>query len=230
MVLYSGTLGLKHDPSILALISEQLRISHPAAKVVVVSQGKGRDWLESWKRENLADNLVLLDFQPYEDLPDVMASADLLVALFEPEASRFSVPSKVLTYLCSNRAIVGVLPSDNSVGEIISQHGAGIVVDPADRRHVAGVVARLLNEEQLCRDMARAGRAYAERTFSPERAADQFLEVFGDAVAEPVEAPAARSAGARAGTGTEAGAGAGAAGSGSRRPTAPRLASVSEAS
>jgi colanic acid biosynthesis glycosyl transferase WcaI len=187
VVLYSGTLGLKHDPSILALISEQLRISHPSAKVVVVSQGKGRDWLETWKRENLADNLVLMDFQPYEDLPDVMASADILVALLEPEASRFSVPSKVLTYLCSKRAIVGVLPPDNSVGEILSQHGAGIVVDPADREHVAGVVARLLNEEQLCRDMARAGRGYAERTFSPDRAADQFIEVFGDLVSEPVQ-------------------------------------------
>ncbi len=186
VVLYSGTLGLKHDPSILALISEQLRISHPSAKVVVVSQGKGRDWLETWKRENLADNLVLMDFQRYEDLPDVMASADILVALLEPEASRFSVPSKVLTYLCSKRAIVGVLPPDNSVGEILSQHGAGIVVDPADREHVAGVVARLLNEEQLCRDMARAGRGYAERTFSPDRAADQFIEVFGDMVSEPV--------------------------------------------
>ena len=69
IVLYSGTLGLKHDPSILALIAAQLRVSHPDAKVVVVSEGKGRDWLETWKREQLADNLVLLDFQPYEDLP-----------------------------------------------------------------------------------------------------------------------------------------------------------------
>jgi colanic acid biosynthesis glycosyl transferase WcaI len=168
------------------LIAEQLRISHPSAKVVVVSQGKGRDWLETWKRENLADNLVLADFQPYEDLPDVMASADILVALLEPEASRFSVPSKVLTYLCSNRAIVGVLPTDNSVAEILSEHGAGIVVDPADRELVAGVVARLLNEEDLCRDMARAGRRYAERTFSPDRAADQFIEVFGALVSVPV--------------------------------------------
>jgi putative colanic acid biosynthesis glycosyltransferase WcaI len=193
VVLYSGTLGLKHDPSILALISEQLRISHPSAKVVVVSQGKGRDWLERWKRENLADNLVLADFQPYEDLPDVMATADILVALLEPEASRFSVPSKVLTYLCSNRAIVGVLPSDNSVAEILSNHGAGIVVDPADRQLVAGVVARLLNEEDLCRDMARAGRGYAERTFSPERAADQFIGVFGDLVPEPEPVPLATS-------------------------------------
>jgi len=186
VVLYSGTLGLKHDPSILALISQQLRISHPSAKVVVVSEGKGRDWLESWKRENLADNLVLCDFQPYEMLPDVMASADVLVALLEPEASRFSVPSKVLTYLCSERVIVGVLPPDNSVAQILSNHGAGIVVDPTDREQVAGVVARLLNEEALCRAMAHAGRHYAERTFSPERAADQFLEVFGELVAEPV--------------------------------------------
>ena len=29
VVLYSGTLGLKHDPSILALIAEQLQASHP---------------------------------------------------------------------------------------------------------------------------------------------------------------------------------------------------------
>ena len=54
VVLYSGTLGLKHDPSILALIAAQLRVSHPDASVVVVSEGKGRDWLEDWKREQLA--------------------------------------------------------------------------------------------------------------------------------------------------------------------------------
>jgi colanic acid biosynthesis glycosyl transferase WcaI len=189
VVLSSGTLGLKHDPSILALISAQLRISHPDAKVVVISEGKGREWLEAWKREQLADNLVLLDFQPYEDLPLVMASADILVAILEPDASRFSVPSKVLTYLCANRAVVGVLPPENSVAEILSTHGAGRVVDPARRNEVAGVVAELLNEEERCRAMGAAGRRYAERTFSPERAADRFVEVFGDRVAVPVAVP-----------------------------------------
>ena len=89
VVLYSGTLGLKHDPSILALIAAQLRDTHPDAKVVVVSEGKGRDWLEAWKAEQRADNLVLLDYQPYEDLPYMMASADVLVAILEPDASQF---------------------------------------------------------------------------------------------------------------------------------------------
>ena len=169
VVLYSGTLGLKHDPSVLASIADQLRVSHPDARVVVVSEGKGRDWLEDWQREQRADNLVLLDFQPYEDLPDVMATADVLVAILEPEASRFSVPSKVLTYLCANRAVVGVLPEQNSVAEILLSQGAGVVVDPTRRQDVGATVARLLDDGAARLAMGTAGRRYAERACSAPR-------------------------------------------------------------
>ncbi|MGO8825835.1 MAG: glycosyltransferase family 4 protein [Acidimicrobiales bacterium] len=186
VVLYSGTLGLKHDPSVLASIADQLRVSHPDARVVVVSEGKGRDWLEDWQREQRADNLVLLDFQPYEDLPDVMATADVLVAILEPEASRFSVPSKVLTYLCANRAVVGVLPEQNSVAEILLSQGAGVVVDPTRRQDVGATVARLLDDGAARLAMGTAGRRYAERVFSPEAAADRFIGVFGSLVGGPV--------------------------------------------
>lgn len=197
VVLYSGTLGLKHDPSILALLAARLGESHPDARVVVVSEGKGRDWLEAWKRDRIrageaADNLVLLDFQPYEDLPSVMASADVLVAILEPDASRFSVPSKVLTYLCAGRPIVGVLPVDNSVAEILTTCGAGRVVDPGDGNAVVAAVAGLLDDPEARDALGRSGRDHAERTFSPERAADQFLEVFGGLVAP---APAGAAAG-----------------------------------
>jgi len=185
VVLYSGTLGLKHDPSLLALIASELAESHPDARVVVVSEGKGRDWLEAWRRERRSPNLVLLDFQPYADLPDMLASADVLVAILEPEASRFSVPSKVLTYLCAGRPIVGVLPPDNSVAEILASEGAGRVVDPARRAEAPGVIAGLLDDPDACRALGRAGRHYAERTFSPDAAADAFLGVLGPLVAAP---------------------------------------------
>jgi glycosyltransferase involved in cell wall biosynthesis len=190
VVLYSGTLGLKHDPSILAELAAGLRNSHPGARVVVVSEGKGRDWLEAHKADEGAANLVLLDFQPYEDLPEMMASADLLVAILEPDASKFSVPSKVLTYLCSSRAVLGVLPPDNSVAEILSTEEAGVVVDPSDRALVVKQAAALLDDPNRRHAMGRSGRAYAERTFSPETAADQFLGVFGDLVAAPSQDPA----------------------------------------
>jgi colanic acid biosynthesis glycosyl transferase WcaI len=185
VVLYSGTLGLKHDPSILALMASELKESRPDARVVVISEGKGREWLEEWKAREQADNLVLLDFQPYEDLPTVLASADLLVAILEPDASKFSVPSKALTYLCASRAILGVIPPDNSIAEILLSHGAGQVVDPADRTTIAATVAELLGDDELRRSMGQAGRRYAESEFSPERAADRFIAVFGTTVAQP---------------------------------------------
>jgi colanic acid biosynthesis glycosyl transferase WcaI len=174
VVLYSGTLGLKHDPSILALLSDHLKGTHPDARVVVVSEGKGRDWLETWKQEHQAENLVLMDYQSYEELPMMMASADVLVAILEPDASKYSVPSKVLTYLCSGRAILGVIPRDNSVAEILWGNGAGLVADPADRERIASAAAELLDDGMYRRQLGKAGRYYAEREFSPEHAAEQF--------------------------------------------------------
>ena len=183
VVLYTGTLGLKHDPSILAAVADHLRTARPEARVVVISEGKGREWLESWKQEHAAENLLLLDYQPYPDLPEVMGSADLLVAILEPDASRYSVPSKVLTYLCAERAIVGFLPADNSIGQLLESEGAGVVADPAERRQIGPVVTDVLGNGNGRAAMGRAGRAYAEATFSPEVAADRFEAVFANCLA-----------------------------------------------
>jgi colanic acid biosynthesis glycosyl transferase WcaI len=165
-----------------------LEETRPDAKVVVISEGKGREWLEEWKCEQGAENLVLLDYQPYEDLPNVLGSADLLVAILEPDASKYSVPSKVLTYLCANRAILGVIPPDNSVAEILLHNRAGSVVDPAHRDQVATEVISLLNDDDRRIRLGEAGRRYAEREFSADLAADRFVSVFRAWVADPFRA------------------------------------------
>jgi glycosyltransferase involved in cell wall biosynthesis len=186
VVLYSGTLGLKHDPSILALLADQLHSSHPEAMVVVISEGSGRLWLDEWKAEQKVDNLMLLDFQPYEDLPEVLASADILVAILEPDASRFSVPSKVLTYLCAQRAILSVINPDNAVAEVLITHQAGVVVDPKDRGAITEQASLLLDDDELRRVLGKSARQYAEREFCPDRAADRFIALFGAMVTRPL--------------------------------------------
>ncbi|HVA07434.1 MAG TPA: glycosyltransferase family 4 protein [Acidimicrobiales bacterium] len=183
VVLYSGTLGLKHDPSILAMVAEHLNTARPEARVVVISEGKGRDWLEEWKRDRGAENLILLDYQPYPDLPEVMGSADLLMAILEPDASKYSVPSKVLSYLCAGRAIVGFLPGDNSIAEILEGNQAGVVVNPAERNKIGPTVAELINDGERRGRMGGAGRHYAESVFSPDTAADRFETVINACLA-----------------------------------------------
>lgn len=133
--LYSGTLGLKHNPDLLLQLARRFR-DRTEVRVVVVSEGLGADWLRD--RQSEAANLLLLPYQSFEDLPHVLATADVLVAILEPDAGAFSVPSKVLTYLCAGRPILGAIPPENLAARTIGRAGAGMTVAPDD---VAGFLA-----------------------------------------------------------------------------------------
>src|SRR5205085_2761688 len=134
-------------------------------RVVVVSQGPGRDWLEERRGRNGVDNLVLLDYQPYEALPDVLASGDVLVTILEPEAGQFSVPSKVLSYLCAGRPQLAAIPVENLGARIVSRSNGGIVVGPTDRSTFVEATIRLLADAGLRRRLGEQARRYAEEQF-----------------------------------------------------------------
>src|SRR4029453_8580026 len=94
VLLYSGTLGLKHNPGLLLAIAEAHR-DNPNVAVVVVSEGLGASSLAERKAEGGLDNLHLLPFQPFDRMPEVLGAADVLLTILEPEAGIYSVPSKV---------------------------------------------------------------------------------------------------------------------------------------
>jgi glycosyltransferase involved in cell wall biosynthesis len=165
VVLYAGTLGIKHNPRLFIEIAEALERHEPEAAVVVISEGRGRAFLEAERRRLGLDNLILLDYQPYETLPDVLASADVLVAVLEADAGRYSVPSKVLNYLCAARPILGVMPAENQAVATLHSSGAGISVDPANNQQAVDTLMGLLADPEIRTHMGAAGRQYAEAAF-----------------------------------------------------------------
>jgi len=171
--LYSGTLGLKHNPDLLL----QLAIHNPEATVIVVSQGLGADWLSDRKSELGLNNLTLLPFQPYDRLPDVLAASDILVAILEPDADVFSVPSKVLTYLCAARPVLLAVPVNNLAARIVERNSAGFVVSPNDTEGFLAAAATLLGDSDARAEMAGNARAYAENNFNIETITDRFEAV-----------------------------------------------------
>lgn len=176
--VYTGTLGLKHNPDLLL----QLAVSRPDLTVVVVSQGKGADWLSDRKAEMIVPNLRILGFQPFDRLAQVLGSADVLVAVLEPEADVFSVPSKVLTYLCAARPVLLAVPAGNLAARIVERIGCGYVVSPTDGAAFLSAAVTLAENERQREDMGRKARAYAEETFDIERIATRFEDVLEAAV------------------------------------------------
>jgi glycosyltransferase involved in cell wall biosynthesis len=175
VVMYAGTLGLKHDPSVLSRLA---RTAPTGSRMVVVSEGRGREWLESEAGE--APGLMLFDYQPYERLPDVLASADVLLVVLESNASRYSVPSKVLNYFCAGRPVLALLPQDNAVADMVEAAEAGLVVAPGDADSASAALRSLLSSRAARDKMGTAARRYAERTFDVRRVGDRFESLLCD--------------------------------------------------
>jgi colanic acid biosynthesis glycosyl transferase WcaI len=183
VILYAGTLALKHNPALLVELAKGL----PDAVVVVTAEGPGADWLRV--RGDQMPNVRVLPLQPYSSVADMLASADLLVAVLESDASTFSVPSKVLTYLAAGRAILAAIPKDNAAAQMIERVGAGIVVEPNDLAGLVASAQRLLSDPEELRAAGAAGRAFAQETFDIDRIADQFEAVFGRALVRKSHSP-----------------------------------------
>ena len=167
---------MKHNPELLVRLARRFR-DDPDVRLVVVSEGLGAEWLRERKAEEDLDNLRILGFQPFERFPDVLASADVLVALLEPDAGVFSVPSKVLSYLCAARPVLLAVPPENLAARIVTEHEAGFVTPPDDAGGFVAAAETLLTDAALRETLGRNARAYAERTFAIERIADAFERV-----------------------------------------------------
>ncbi len=176
VLLYSGTLGMKHNPELLLNLALRWK-DDDSVRVVAITEGIGGDWLRAKKTEHNLEGLVILPYQPFEEFPDVLASADVLVAILEPDAGVFSVPSKVLTYLCAGRAILLAVPPENLAARIVARNKAGIVVPPTAPTAFVHEAAKLLDNVEKRDAASRNARAYAEATFDIEQITDRFERI-----------------------------------------------------
>ena len=187
--LYAGTLALKHNPDLLLQLA--LRVRDRGARVVVLSQGPGADWLREQKETLQLDDdaLLVLGFKPFAEMPDAFAAADILVAVLEPDAGVFSVPSKVLAYLCGARPLLLAMPPENLAARIVREHGAGFVVPPDDLGGFLTAAERLIDEHSLRTSMGENARAYAEETFRIDAIAST-MEAVLERTLQPASVPA----------------------------------------
>jgi len=180
LILYAGTLGLKHNPNKLLDIAAAAA-PYRDVRIVVASEGAGAEFISNEVKRRRLENLSVLPFQPIDEFPAMLAAADVLVVLIEKEAGTFSVPSKLLSYLCAGRAVLLSVPKENLAARIVEQNELGIVVDPDDNAQFVASALRLLDDEKARAQYAYAARRYAEETFDIERIADRFEEVIASA-------------------------------------------------
>jgi colanic acid biosynthesis glycosyl transferase WcaI len=179
-LMYAGTLGTKHNPETLVALAERFR-GRSNVRVIVISEGAGIRHLQKRKAETGLANLVLMPYQPYDQLPQVMGAADVLLALLEASAGEFSVPGKVLSHFCAERPQVAAVPMVNRAAKVIQESGGGYAIPVGNDEEFISAVQQLVDDDNLRREMGRRARDYAETAFDIRKIGQRFEEILESA-------------------------------------------------
>jgi len=175
--VYSGTLGFKHNPNLLIELAKNVnKISE--ARVIVISEGQGAEWLKKEIRTKQINNLIIMKFQPYEQLSNVLATSDVLISVLEPDAGIYSVPSKVLTYMCAGRPLLLAVPSENLAARIVKENNLGLVSHPNDIDEFLTNAKELYLDEAIRKLLGDNARKYAENNFDINKIVLNFMKIF----------------------------------------------------
>ncbi len=175
--LYAGSLSLPQHPHLLLELAEHCR-ADDAVRIVVLSQGPGAQWLAAQQHARQLPNLLLLPYQNFEQMPQVLATSDVLLTLLDDNATALPSPNKILTYLCAARPLLLAGPTDNLAARLLRHEDLGLTVPPADTPAFLAAAQRLRRDPSLAASCARRARHRAELHGTIEPTAAAFLHLF----------------------------------------------------
>jgi len=185
VALYTGTLGLKHDPLLLLDLARAGQAQ--GLQVTVASEGPAANWLADQAAALGVDNLLVLPFQPMELYSQLLGAGDIMLAMVGAEAAEFSVPSKIFSYLAAGKPIVAAIKDSNDAARMICEAGAGSITAPGDTNAFIAQVLKLAAFPELCDRLGANGRAFAEKHFAIEPIADRFEALLSQVLAETLQ-------------------------------------------
>ena len=175
VIMYAGNVGLSQ--SLELLIDAAAALAHETDLVFVINgAGAARDGLR--ERARGMGNVVFVDMQPTERLPEVLAAADIHVVVLKKGLAHSSVPSKTYSILAAGRPIVASVDEGSEVARILERAGAGLAVPPEDPEAFTKAIRTLLDDRDEAEAMGRAGRAFVEDWASPAAIARRYEELF----------------------------------------------------
>jgi colanic acid biosynthesis glycosyl transferase WcaI len=171
VALYAGLHGIAQGLDQLLAAAERLLTED--LRIVLIGDGPEKEALVSEAQRRDLTNVTFLPPQPREEMPTLLASADVAVVTLKTRIPG-AVPSKLYEAMASGLPVL--LVADGEPAEIVESTGSGVVVAPGDVDGVVDALGRLAQSPEERRRLAAAGREAAVQRFDRKRLCDEFIE------------------------------------------------------
>lgn len=184
VLLYAGNLGhsqsLEHVLECAALLQGQDHFAF-----VIVGNGSRKPYLEAQAQQMGLDNVRFIPFQPWEDVPEIYAAADISLITLRKGIALDSVPSKAYTIMASGRPILAAVDPGSDAWNLVQQAQCGLCVEPENPQALAKAIRDLYADPTLRERLGRNGRDHVVQHYTRQAVAKQYHELLTSIVGKP---------------------------------------------
>ncbi|MBR9867917.1 MAG: glycosyltransferase WbuB [Oceanospirillales bacterium] len=174
VVLYSGNIGQKQGLDIVLDAAESFK-HRPEVKFLIIGNGSYSETLQGLARERGLSNVSFKPLQAWEDVPNILAMADVHLVVQKRGAADAVLPSKLTNILSAGGNAVVTAESNTELGKIAEKYpGIYTCVEP---ENLSAFIAGL----ESCFDMTTdqpniIARNYAVENLNKDKVIDRFIQ------------------------------------------------------
>ncbi len=166
---YAGNFRPYQGVPILLEALEILLAEDRGYHLTLIGDPAGSGDLLERARQRLGDRLAVVGQVAYQEVPKMLAEADVLVVpRGDSRSARYGFPSKLPEYLALGKAVVATDLGEQ--GRLIRDQENGLLARPGSARHLADRI-RLLRDPALRRRLGQEARKDAEENLTWDRMA-----------------------------------------------------------
>jgi colanic acid biosynthesis glycosyl transferase WcaI len=183
VVLYSGNIALTQQ--LPTAIKAAAKLSYiPDIVFVIVGETKAINRVSEYCEMFSANNVKLLPFEPREQLPEMLAAADVGLVVQKHNVIGFNMPSKIPVLLASGCPIAASVPLTGTAAKAVEKSGGGVVIPPENEEALADAILDLYKHPEKRAELSAKGRQYAIENYAYEQALNSYESLFAEMVAE----------------------------------------------
>ena len=181
-VCYSGNIGHSQNLELLLEAAGKLRTELPDVRFVLIGEGAAKEALAQKITDEGIDNVILLPFQPYEEIAHVFSLGDAGLIISKPGIGGSSVPSKTWSIMAAERPIIASFDEDSELAKLVRGQQVGVVADATSCDQLVDAVKQIRADRAAAEQMGQRGRRYVQEYLDKERCTGMYVETIRSVV------------------------------------------------
>ena len=183
---YSGNIGLTQNMDMLLEVMQELQAEAPDVRLVLIGEGAYKEQVikkiagqagdDGAIRGTAIPDVIMLPFQPYEDISHVFSLGDAGLVISKPGVGANSVPSKTWSIMSASRPVLANF-DENELKDIIADHHCGIFTKAGDKEAFKASILELYNHPDSCKEYGRNGRQFVMDNLTKEVGTKKYVDV-----------------------------------------------------